>query len=69
MVEDQAGRGRMGVQLAVRADDAALGRGDLTPRMDHPALGTHERNAVVEGRTMFTLSSSVVKPLPAGNVA
>src|SRR5438552_16814853 len=41
MVEDQASRGRMGVQLAVGADDAALGRGDLAPCMDHLAFGTH----------------------------
>ena len=49
VIEDQARRGRVRVQLAVGADDPPLGRGDLASRINHLALGAHQRHPVVQG--------------------
>jgi hypothetical protein len=49
----QTGGGGMGIERAVRADQAGLGGGQLPSAVDDLALG-------VSARTMFTLNSAVV---------
>lgn len=39
----------MVIELSIRADDSTFGRGDLAPRMDYVALGSHKWHAIVEG--------------------
>ncbi len=48
LVEYQAGRGRMPIQLAVRTHEAPFGGGHLPTEVYQLTLGTHQRHRVRE---------------------
>jgi hypothetical protein len=46
VLENQAGRGGVGIELAIRSDDPAVGGCDLPTQMNDLAFGTNKRDLV-----------------------